>query len=186
GLMLKPAAILLIPMLLLLMQMDIIYGRRALHVGESTIVSARMGDSVNLATATPQLKSNGAAIESPAVRIPAEHRVLWKVRALSPGRDRLSLELPINDGTITSTGKSLQVGAGLHYLSDRRVASLRDWLLDPAEPRLAANGPVRSIAVEYPDADFRIFGFGMSWIVWFVIVSWITMFALRKRFGVII
>jgi hypothetical protein len=186
GLMLRPAAIVLIPMLLLLVQMDIVYGHRALHVGEQTIVSAQLANAVDLSTTTPQLTSNGATIETPAVRIPDEHRVLWRVRALSPGRDRLSLSLPATVGTLDSTEKDLQIGPGLHYLSDRRTASFYDWLLDPAERRLPATSPVRSINVQYPDADFSIFGFAMPWIVWFVIVSWTTMFALRKRFGVII
>ncbi len=186
GLILRPAAIVLIPMLLLLIPMDIIYSHRALHVGESAIVNARMADNINLAEAIPQLKSSGAAIESPAVRIPGEHRVLWKVRALNPGRDSLFLNMPPTNGALDPIEKSLQAGTGLHYLSERRVASLREWLLDPGETRLSKSGPVRSIAVEYPDAGFSIFGIGMPWIVWFVIVSWTTMFALRKRFGVII
>jgi hypothetical protein len=186
GLILRPAAIVLVPMLLLLMQMDILYSHRALRVGESAIVSARIADDVNLTAVDPQLQATGAAVESPAVRIPGEHRVLWKVRAVDAGRDLLSLEIPANSGALDPAEKSLQVGSGLHYLSNERVASFRDWLLDPAEPRLSASGPVRSIAVQYPDADFRIFSFTMPWIVWFVIVSWGTMFALRKRFGVVI
>jgi hypothetical protein len=186
GLILKPAAIVLIPMLVLLMQMDIIYGHRALHVGESAIVSARMADNVNLSTTDPELKSTGAAVESPAVRIPAEHRVLWKIRAQNPGHDSISIGLPASSGALERSTKSLQVGPGLHYLSGERVSSMRDWLLNPTESRLPADGPVRSIDIQYPDAEFSLFGFGMSWIVWFVIVSWGTMFALRKRFGVII
>ncbi len=186
GLMLRPAAIVLLPMAFLLLQMDIVYGHRALHVGESAIVSARMAKGVNLSVTNPQLTSNGAAIETPTVRIPDEHRVLWRVRALSAGRDRLFLAIPATDGTRDATEKDLQVGPGLHYLSDRRTTSFFAWLLDPGESRLSTSSPVRSIRVEYPDADFSIFGIAMPWIVWFVIVSWATMFALRKRFGVII
>ena len=186
GLVLRSATIVLVPMALLLWQMDVLYSHRALRIGESAIVSVRMANDVNLATIMPQLTSHGAAIESPAVRIPAEHRVLWKVRAVNLGHDNLSIELPAINGALDPVEKTLQVGSGLHYLSERRVASLHNWLLNPAEPRLAANGPVRSIAVQYPDAEFSIFGFTMPWIVWFVIVSWCTMLALRKRFGVII
>ncbi len=186
GLMLRPAAIVLIPMLILLFQMDVVYGHRALHVGESTIVTAQMADAVNLSTTTPVLKSNGIAVETPAVRVPDEHRVLWRVRALHPGRDSLSVSVPGRNGALDSARKNVQVGPGLHYLAEKRGSSLLNWFRYPAQPRLPVNGPVQSISIQYPDANAEIFGIGMPWIVWFVIVSWTTMFALRKRFGVII
>ena len=186
GLILRPAAIILFPMLLLLWQMDVIYGRRALDVGEATIVTARMANGVDLGAASPTLKSNGMAVETPPVRITENHRVLWRVRAIRAGSNSLSVDMHGTGGTMDSAQKTVQVGPGLHYFSERRVASLVDWLRHPGERRLPANGPVRWIDVQYPDAEINIFGWEMSWIVWFVIVSWATMFALCKRFGVII
>ncbi len=186
GLMLRPAAIVLLPMLILLFQMDVVYGHRALHIGESTIVTARMADAVNLSATTPVLKSDGMAVETPAVRLPDEHRVLWRVRALRSGRNSLTISVPGSDGALASAQKNVQAGSGLHYLAEKRGTSLLNWLRYPAQPSLPANGPVRSISIQYPDANADIFGIGMPWIVWFVIVSWTTMFALRKHFGVII
>ncbi len=186
GLVLRPAAIVFIPILVLLLQMDILYGHRALRVGESAIVTAQMTKGINLSAASPELRSNTIQVETPPIRIPDEHRVLWRVRAISTGHDSLALQLPRNDGKFDAVHKDVQVGSGLRYLSQRRVASLFDWLFDPGERRLPASGQVRSIDIQYPAAEFSIFGLGMPWIVWFVIVSWTTMFALRKRFGVII
>lgn len=184
GLMLRPAAVVVLPILILLLFMDGIYGHRALHVGETTIITARMASGVDLSTTSPLLKGNGVTVETSAVRIPSEHQVLWRVRALNPGRDSVSLQMPGSGGDPVE--KTVLAGPGLHYLSQRRVTSLPDWLIDPGERRLPAGGPVRWIGVQYPDAEFSLFGFGMPWIVWFVIISWTTMFALRKRFGVII
>jgi hypothetical protein len=186
ALVLRPAAILLIPILVLLMQMDIVYGHRALHVGESAIVTAQMTDGVDLTTASPELEGENVRVETPPVRIPDEHRALWRLRAVSTGPQSLSLLIPENDGKFDAVEKNVQVGSGLRYLSQRRVSSLFDWMFYPTERRLPASGQVRSIDIQYPDAEFSIFGFGMPWIVWFVIVSWATMFALRKRFGVVI
>jgi hypothetical protein len=185
-LVLRPTAIVFIPILFLLLQMDIVYGHRALHVGEATIVTAQMADGFNLSTASPELKSSAVTIETPPVRIPDKHQVLWRVRATNTGHGNLSLQIPESDGKVDAVQKSVQVGRGLRYLSQRRVASLFDWLFYPGERVIPANSQVRSIDVQYPDAEFSIFGLGMPWIVWFVIVSWTTMFVLRKHFGVII
>ena len=186
GLILRPAAIVLLPMLFLLFQMDLVYGHRALYVGESAIVTARIADQVNSSTIIPALKGSGLAVETPPVRIPDEHRVLWRVRALRSGRGNLSVSLPGDDEARDSVEKTVQAGPGLHYLAGERSTSLFDWLRYPNQPRLPANGPIRSISIQYPEADVDIFGFAMPWIVWFIIVSWATMFAFRKRFGVIL
>lgn len=186
GLMLRPAAIVVLPVLIVLLPIDVIYGHRAFHVGESAIVTASVAKGVDLGSASPQLWSDGVAVETSALRIPDEHQILWRVRALHAGRDTVSLQMPGSNGAFETIQKDIQVGSGLRYLSERRVASLYDWLLYPGERRLPATGAVRWIGIQYPEADINIFGFGMSWIVWFIIVSWTTMFALRKRFGVII
>lgn len=182
GLVFKPALIVMVPVGLLLLQMDVLYGSRPLHIGETTLVTARMADTVNLSSTLPVLTGNGIAVESPAVRIPQDHQVVWNVRATTDGRDSLSLQTP-GSGI---TEKSIRVGNGMHYLSPRRVSSLLDWLHYPAERRLTPDSPVRSIDIQYPEPTFTVFGIDMPWILWFVIVSWTVMFALRKRFGVII
>jgi len=185
ALILKPAAIVVIPILFLLLQMDFLYGHRALRVGETAIVAAHVGDKVDLNTASPVLTGSGVSVETLPIRIPEEDEVYWRVRAVRDGGDRISLHFPAN-ATDDPVMKSVKTGAGLHYLTEQRTQSFWSWLENPGEHRLPANGLVRSIGIQYPDAEFSIFGIGMPWIVWFVIVSWSTMFALRKRFGVII
>ncbi len=185
ALVLKPAAIVLLPILFLLLQLDVIYGHRALHVGESAIVTARISDSVNLSATAPTLTATGATVETPPVRIQALHRIFWRVRATRTGDDTLQLQLA-DDGETCIMRKELQAGTGLRYLSMRRVTSFMDWLHYPAERRLAVKDHLRWMQVGYPETDIDIFGLKISWIVWFVIVSWAAMFALRKRFGVIL
>jgi hypothetical protein len=193
GLMLRPVAVLIIPILILLWGMDAVYSHRAFHVGETAIVSARLAPDVNLNDTMPKLTGQGVAVETLPVRIPQEHRVLWRVQPTAAGRGEISLAVPDAGRAVDISGnpsdpvqKNVQVGPGLHELSERRVASHFGWLLSPWEPRLPANGPVQSIGFQYPATDFHLFGLAMPWIVWFLIVSWITAFALRKRFGVVL
>lgn len=186
GLMLKPTAVVILPIIALTMLMDTVYGHRPLQVGEDTTVTARMANSVDLNTISPDLRGKNIAVETPSVRIPERHQVVWGVRATSVGQDALALSVPGSDAESSTAQKSADVGPGLHILSDRRVTSPWDWLLYPGEKLLPRNSPFRWIDIQYPDAEVNLFGFGIPWILWFIVVSWITVFALRKRFGVII
>lgn len=186
GLILKPAAVIILPIIALTMLMDTVYGHRPLQVGENTLVTARLANKIDLNKLSPELRSNNIAVETPSVRLPDQHQVVWGVRATAPGNDNLSLSLPGSAAIDNAAQKSVDVGAGLHILSDRRVSSFWNWLIYPGEQLLPRNGAFRWIEVQYPDAEVNLFGFGIPWIVWFILVSWITVFALRKPFGVII
>jgi hypothetical protein len=186
GWMLKPTAVILLPILALMMLMDTVYGHRPLQVGEDTLVTARVANNVDLNNISPELRGNNIAVETPSVRIPDQHQVVWGVRAAAPGKDHVTLRLPGSDATDTAAQKSADAGPGLYILSGRRVSSLWNWLIYPGEKLLPRNNVFRWIEIQYPDAEVSLFGFGIPWIVWFVLVSWITAFALRKPFGVII
>ena len=181
GLMLKPAAVVIVPIIALTMMMDTVYGHRPLRVGDSTLVTARVANNVDLNTVSPDLHGHNVEAETPSVRIPDRHQVVWGVRARAAGKSSLWLSLASN-----AAEKDAVVGPGLHILSDRRVSSFWDWLIYPGEKLLPRNNVFRWIEIQYPDAEVNLFGFGIPWIVWFIVVSWITAFALRKPFGVVI
>jgi hypothetical protein len=178
ALVLVPALVIGIPTLVLLMQLDAVYGRRALAAGESAIVTAHFDIATDLRLISPMLEGRGVDIETPPVRIALEHQVSWRVRAASDASGSVLLSVPTS-----SASKTVQVGPGLKYISVRRVASFVDWLRFPGEARLPA-GDVQWIEVSYPDAKIYIFGVGMYWLVWFSIVCLITMLVFRRRFGV--
>jgi hypothetical protein len=186
GLILKPAAVIVLPIIALTMMMDTVYGHRPLQVGEDTLVTARVANNIDLNKLSPELRGGNIAVETPSVRLPDQHQVVWGVRAIAPGKNNVSLTVPGDGESESAAQKSVDVGTGLHILSERRVSSLWNWMLDPGEKLLPRDNAFRWIAIQYPDAEVNLFGFGIPWIVWFVLVSWITVFVLRKPFGVII
>jgi hypothetical protein len=186
GLMLKPAAVVLLPIVVLTMLMDTVYGHRSLRVGEDTIVTARVANNIDLNKISPEIRGNNITVETPSVRMPDQHQVVWGVRASARGKDNLLLTLPEGTTNDDNAQKSVDVGPGIRLLSDRRVSSLWSWLIYPGETLLPRENAFRWIEIQYPDAEVNFLGFGIPWIVWFILISWITAFALRKPFGVII
>ena len=176
--MLRPTAVTIIPLALLLFHLDAIYGRRSLEVGEATIVSARVADGVNLASLPMSLEGHGIAVETPPVRLPAENSVCWRVRATQRGNGSVDLNL-----SGAPAQKLVQAGTWAGYISDRRSSSAFAWLLYPREARLRG-AEVTSISVDYPSARIGVFGFGMHWLVWFCLVSLFAMLAFRSRLHV--
>jgi hypothetical protein len=174
----RPALVMSIPTLILLMQLEAVYGYRTLTAGEAAIVTAQLDYSSDLRSFAPALEGRGIAVETPALRLPGQHQVSWRVRAASNASGSVLLRVPGTDAS-----KTLQIGPGLRYISLRRVASLVEWLHYPGESRLPGSA-VAWIEVAYPNAAIDIFGWGMHWLIWFSIVCMLTMFAFRKRFGV--
>ena len=182
ALMLRPTVVMLLPLAILLWHLDAVYGHRALSVGETAIVTAQMDAATNLQNVSASLAGRGVTVETMPLRLPDARQVLWRVRAVEPksAADSQTVVMQFDDARME---KTVQSGAGLDYLSARRVGSWLGWLRYPAESRLPA-GPVEWIEVGYPSADIGIFGIGMHWLIWFCIVNLFTMLALRKRFGV--
>jgi hypothetical protein len=174
----RPVVIISIPTLVLLVQMEAIYGHRTLTDGEAAIVTAQLDYGSDLRKLSPALEGRGITVETPPVRLPDQHQVIWRVRAEMNTSGSVLLRMP---GTYAS--KTLQIGSGLRYISLRRVASLVDWLHYPGEPRLPSSA-VRWIEVAYPKAAINILGWGMHWLIWFSIICVFTMFVFRRRFGV--
>jgi hypothetical protein len=168
-LMLRPVLVLLLPMALLLVEMDAFYGHVPLAAGQPAIVTAHLeGDpsAIPLELEAP----SGIAVESPGVRIPAAREVSWRIRPW--GAASGSLQLHSGDRVLTKTVAS---GRGVRYLSERR-ASLAGFIWHPTEPPITGSA-IDWIEVRYPPAQI----FHLHWLVWFFAVSGITALLLRRK-----
>ena len=176
---LKPAVILTIPMALLLIQLDTVYGRRPLRPGESAIVAARFTPAVDFNASLLSLDApGGATVETPPVRLSEEHEVCWRVRV----QRSLAGVLHVRAAG-RSYDKSLVAAGGLAYVPARRVNSRLKQLWHPGESVLPGD-TVEWIEVGYPAAEIRVFGWRIHWLLWFFVVSMTGALMFRKRLGV--
>ncbi len=155
-----PATLLLaIPMLWLILQLDLVYGFRPLHVGETAVFTAKLIRPLNPADQLEARGLPGVKIDSPPIRIASDRQVVWRIRPDSEGRSAVDVKL--NGRTVR---KVIMTGDS-RLISPRRSTSLSDFLLHPEEPRLP-EGDIAWLEVDYPRRNSTI-----PWLVWFLIVS---------------
>jgi hypothetical protein len=170
-LMLRPFLWMLIPMGLLLAVLEAFYGHAPLRVGDAAIITAQ----VTNADAPLSLRAPAElVVETPPVHVMAERQVSWRIR---PQR-AATAELQILCAGQAVT-KRISAGNGIHFLSERR-GSVLSLLLYPTEPPLSGN-EIEWIKIRYPPATIL----HLHWLIWFLAVSAITAFALRRRFGAV-
>ena len=178
SLMLRPVLISTIPMLLLLANLESFYGRSPLAPGQEAVVTMRLKAPLDPNAAAPGLQASSEIdVETPGVREPAAGQVSWRIRGTRAGSGRLDLALA--DGVVS---KSVEVGDGLRYMAERRVSSILEYLWNPGE-RLLSSSTVDWIEIRYPSALVSGFGLEMHWLVWFTLISMISMLALKGRFN---
>lgn len=170
-LMLRPFLWMLVPMGLLLAVLEAFYGHAPLRVGDAAIVTAKVKDAA--ASLTLQAPDE-IAVETPPVHVLTERQVSWRIR---PQR-AVTTDLQILDNGQAVT-KRISAGNGIHFLSERR-GSLLSLLLYPTEPPLSGH-EIEWIEIRYPPAVIL----HLHWLIWFLAISGVTAFALRRPFGAV-
>ena len=76
---LRPAAVSVVPFIVLMLLLDPFYGRRPLAAGERVVITARL-DSKQAADAA--IEGRGLVVETPGVRFADGRQVSWRIRGL--------------------------------------------------------------------------------------------------------
>jgi uncharacterized membrane protein (DUF106 family) len=179
GLMFKPALILTIPMVLLLVHMDAIYGIAPLGAGESAVVTVQTTGSLSATTPAPTLTAPDiVAVDTPAVRAFGEGQFSWRVRGVGDGAGVLQFDW---DGRRWT--KDIVAGDALSYVSYMRTASFWETFLYAGESRIDTPD-ISSIQISYPAAEIQTGSLSLHWLVWFLLISIVSAYGLKGFFGV--
>jgi hypothetical protein len=184
GLSTVPMLWMIAPLLLVIAQLQFHYGYEGLVPGQDFLVEVRLeaqGESLTRPVASLETPG-GLTVETPAVWIPSERELAWRLRARDWGNHELKVRV---DGQ--ELAKTVQVSRGLGRRSPVRLeAGFWNELLYPAEEPLPKGSPVVSISVGYPEAYVSLLGWPVHWLVVFFVLSVVFAFALRSRFGVVL
>jgi uncharacterized membrane protein (DUF106 family) len=186
---LVPLVFMVIVFVPILGQLQFNYGYQGLAPGEKTLVKVKLDENwmdrgVSSNSGRPDVRletPGGLKVETPAVWIPSQHEISWRVAAEKWG----DYELAVKAGGESYT-KSLRVADDVSRRSLSRVApGFVGELLNPAEPPLPKDSPLASISVTYPEAGPMFFDLSM-WVWVFFGLTIVVAFGLRKPLGVTI
>jgi hypothetical protein len=187
---LKPMLWMIVPILLLIAELQFHYGYSGLEPGDQAVLTVLLKDdaeAMGRGDEKPAVRLNappGLRVESPPVWIPSLQEISWRVGAERPGKYELEIETSGEAYT-----KSVLVSDVIARRSPIRLEpGFFNQLLYPAEDPLPKNSPFRSIELGYPEheVDVFLFGWRLHWIIVFFILSVVFAFSLKSLFGVTI
>jgi len=174
-----PMLVMMLPVGLILIQMNLRFAARPLQPGEAAVVTVKLRGLPSAGSTVELEVPDGVIVETPGVRVDSLKEVSWRIRAEQPGDYSLSIKTANNEVV-----KRLRVGSGWGSVSPLRTARTLDLLLYPGEPPIRAALPIESIRLNYAYLPIRVLGFHINWLLGFFVLSIAFGFALRKRLGV--
>jgi hypothetical protein len=176
---LTPLLVVIVPMTFLIAQLDHYFGSAPITVGQPFLVIAQIANSDGLNEVSLTLPE-GLQATAPAVHVPSENKVVWRMVAKQPGDYFASVGL-----SSQMFSKRVRVGSGLLRLSPARWQG-NFWrrMLFSAEPALPENNVVEAIEVQYPARRIAFAGLQWDWIWLFFVLSLISGFLFKSVFGI--
>jgi uncharacterized membrane protein (DUF106 family) len=182
----KPLLYVIIPITLLMVQIDRYLGQTPIAPNSPFLLTVHLSDQRKSSLTADALNSltldlpSEITMTAPAVHIPAESEVVWRLVGSHEGK----YGLKIADGG-ESVEKTVCIGSDLPRISTIRLrGQFWERMFSSAEPALPQNSPIESISINYPDRDIDIAGYGMNWIWLFFILSMIAGFIFKEVLGI--
>ena len=179
---LVPMVWMIVPLALLIAQLQFHYGYDGVPPGRPILVKIRLAETAPEPQRLDLTAPDGLRVETAPVWIPTLREAAWRIVSEQPGDYDLSIEV---DGR--TYHKSVRTSGGIVRRSPVRLAP--GWLnqaLYPAEAPLPADSALASIELIYPDREVSLLGWRVHWLVAFFVLSILFAFLLRNRFGVVL
>ena len=173
-----PLLYVIIPITLLMVQLDRYLGSLPAQPSQPFLVSVKTAPEV-LNEVTLQLPPE-LATSAPAVHVPADNQVVWRVVPEKNG----AYNINIAAGGQTFS-KQVVVSGDVERLSPVRLRDhFWDRLFSSSEAALPENSPVESIDVSYLPRDIHFAWLDWNWIVLFFVLSMIAGFIFKELLGI--
>ncbi len=174
-----PLLYVVIPITGLIVQLDRSLGSTAIRAGEPFLLTVRAGNADAMNALSLDLPTE-IEMTAPAVHVPAENEVVWRLRAQQDG----DYQIKVVAGA-ENAAKTLRVSSELARVSPVRLRGhFWERVFLSGESTLPENGAVDSIAVRYPERNIDIAGFEMNWIWLFFILSMVAGYLFKELLGI--
>lgn len=170
----KPAAAMVLPLLLIFVQLDKRLSRMPVAPGQEFLLAARLGPGTPLDRVALRLPAE-LVLTAPPLHVPRDQEIVWRIQAREAGLFSAGIVVAGDAAT-----KQIRVSRRLMRLSPERAGSGLDHeLWDAEEAPLSREQPVRSIEVRYPSQVLSAWNFSVSWVVVFGVLMIAEMLLLR-------
>jgi uncharacterized membrane protein (DUF106 family) len=175
----KPLLYVIIPITLLIIQVDRYLGAAPIPVNAPFLLTVRTATSDPRNDVALELPSE-ITMTAPPVHVPADNEIIWRLAGSKDGK----YEIKIMAAGQTAT-KAVCVGGGLPRISPVRLRG-QFWqrIFSSSEPALPEKSAIDSISINYPDRNIEVAGYGMNWIWLFFIVSMVAGFIFKELLGI--
>jgi hypothetical protein len=174
-----PMLVMLPIFLLMLIQIESRFAFRGLAPDEQALVTVGVTSKQPVSRIAVSLDAaDGLKVATPALRADGSSEIYWRVRVLTPGTHDLKLRV----GGESADRIVNAEGSGGAMTMAYRASDMRT-LLYPRVAALPSNGPVASLAIDYPRARGEFAGLSStSWLFFGMVM--VFAFALRRLFDV--
>ncbi len=172
----RPLLLMLVPLGLVLIQLDQWYGYQPLKPEETVLVSLKLSGEGDL-TKVRLEAGEGLELVGAPLRSPHSGEVNWSVRPRRQGTQLLTFLLEgrqVRKQIVTSDQALARVSA---------VTPSRDFwdvLQHPGEPPLPPDSFAERISVDYPSRRIGLLGWETHWLVFLLIVSTLAALAFKR------
>lgn len=178
---LLPAVVMIVPVLLIMIQLNLRYAHNGLGQGSSTIVKVKFENHVDVLRRNIAISvGEGLSKETSPLRIPSLNEIDWRIGVVKDGVHELKL---------TVEGKEIEIP----IVATRKVVPCYTrfgghgiWaaILNPGAPRIPAETGIVSIEIKYPKRSFNWGLFKLSWLWSFLIISMASGLVLKSALKV--
>ncbi len=181
GLTLVPVLWMIVPLVLVIIQLQFHYGYAGLEPGSTALVKVKINGAKASAAPDVSLEADsGIEVESPLLWIPSLREADWRIAARQSGEHELRVRI---GGEVF--GKRVRVSQAVVRRAPVRPSSrVVDQLLNPVERPLPRDAPIESIAVTYPEAEVGFLFWEAHWLVVFFILTIVAALVLQRPFKV--
>lgn len=179
---LKPLLVMIVPVLLILIQLNFWFGYESPEPDEALVLKLKLKESTDPTELDIRLSPlPGLNIETPPLRIEEDAEVDWRISFAQAGEYALDIQVGSEH-----VSKHIAVGQRLlSRLSPRRVdTGFWAQLFYPVEPPLDKGSAVEGVDILYASGGLPFFGRRMHWLIAFFVLSVVFGFSLKGLFGV--
>jgi len=174
-----PLLYVIIPITLLIVQLDRYLGSTGIQVTAPFLVTARVSNPDALNGVSLELPAE-ITTTAPAVHVPAAREIVWRLAATREGAYEVRVA-----AAGQSLTKTLRVSPELSRLSPVRLRGhFWERMFSSTESAIPDNSPIESVAINYPERTIDIAGYEINWIWLFFILSMIAGFIFKELLGI--